>query len=186
MEHRTAEIRAQLQHPVIDGDGHWLEPIPVFLEYLREAGGPGAVDMIRALWRRNDEWYRATPEERQYKRLRRTIWWGVTSNTMDKATALLPALLNERLPELGIDFAIIYPSFGLSINGIQQDDLHCAAVRAYNMMTADMFAAYPDRFAPVAIIPSHNPDEALEELDYAVGQRGFRAIMLRGNQERTI
>ena len=27
-----------------------------------------------------------------------------TSKTLDKATALLPALLNERLPELGIDF----------------------------------------------------------------------------------
>ena len=61
---------------------------------------------------------------------------------LDKATALLPALLNERLPELGIDFALIYPSFGLSINGIAQDDLHRAAVRAYNMMTADMFAPF--------------------------------------------
>ena len=85
--------------------------------------------------------------------MRRTIWWGVTSNTLDKATALLPALLNERLPELGIDFALIYPSFGLTINGIPQDDLHRAAVRAYNMMTADMFAPFAERFAPVAIIP---------------------------------
>ena len=53
----------------------------------------------------------------------------MTSNTYDKATALLPALLNERLPELGIDFALIYPSFGLTINGITQDDLHLAAPR---------------------------------------------------------
>jgi predicted TIM-barrel fold metal-dependent hydrolase len=53
-------------------------------------------------------------------------------------------------------------------------------------MTADMFAPYASRFAPVAIIPSHTPDEALEELEYAVGQRGFKAIMLRGNQERPI
>jgi predicted TIM-barrel fold metal-dependent hydrolase len=118
--------------------------------------------------------------------MRRTIWWGVTSNTLDKATALLPALLNERLPELGIDFALIYPSFGLSINGIVQSDLHRAAVRAYNMMTADMFAPFAARFAPVAIIPSQTPDEALEELEYAVSQRGFKAIMLRGNQERPI
>ena len=106
--------------------------------------------------------------------------------SLDKATALLPALLNERLPELGIDFALIYPSFGLSINGIAQPDLHRAAVRAYNMMTADMFAPYTERFAPVAIIPSQTPDEALEELEYAVKQRGYRAIMLRGNQERPI
>ncbi|HWH76885.1 MAG TPA: amidohydrolase family protein, partial [Candidatus Binatus sp.] len=99
---------------------------------------------------------------------------------------LLPALLNERLPELGIDFALIYPSFGLSINGIPETDLHRAAVRAYNMMTADMFAPYAERFAPVAIIPAETPDEALEELEYAVVERGYRAIMLRGNQERPI
>ena len=85
----------------------------------------------------------------------------MTSNTFDKATALLPALLNERLPELGIDFALIYPSFGLTINGITQDDLHRAAVRAYNMMTADMFAPYAARFAPVAIYPRHDAGSKL-------------------------
>src|SRR5215475_9129462 len=186
MDNRAAEIHDGLKHPVIDGDGHWMEPIPIFLEYLSEVGGAKLVDQIKALWRGRDAWYRATPEERQHSRLRRAIWWGVTSNTYDKATALLPGLLNERLPELGIDFALIYPSFGLTINGITQDDLHRAAVRAYNMMTADMFAPYAARFAPVAIIPSHTPDEALEELEYAVRQRGFKAIMLRGNQERPI
>jgi predicted TIM-barrel fold metal-dependent hydrolase len=186
MENRATEIHDELKHPVIDGDGHWMEPIPIFLEYLREVGGPGSVDQMRALWRRNQAWYRATWPERQHKRLRRTIWWGVTSNTLDKATALLPALLNERLPELGIDFALIYPSFGLTLNGIAQDDLHRAAVRAYNMMTADMFAPFAARFAPVAIMPARTPDDAIEELEYAVRQLGFKAIMLRGNQERPI
>src|SRR6266403_2205500 len=186
MEHRAAEIHDGLKHPVIDGDGHWMEPIPIFLEYLSEVGGAKSVDQIRALWRARDAWYRATPQERQHSRLRRAIWWGVTSNTYDKASSLLPALLNERLPELGIDFALIYPSFGLTINGIAHPDLHRAAVRAYNMMTADMFAPYAKRFAPVAILPCQTPDEALEELEYAVKQRGFKAIMLRGNQERPI
>jgi predicted TIM-barrel fold metal-dependent hydrolase len=186
MEHRAAEIRAGLKHPVIDGDGHWMEPIPIFLEYLRDVGGAESVDQMRALWRRNSAWYRATWAERQHQRLRRTIWWGVTSNTLDKATALLPALLNERLPELGIDFALMYPSFGLSINAINQDDLCCAAARAHNMMTADMFAPFAARFAPVAIIPARTPEAAIEELEYVVGKRGFKAIMLRGNPERVI
>ena len=186
MENRALEIHDGLKHPVIDGDGHWMEPIPIFLEYLAEVGGAKAVDQIRKLWHSRDAWYRASAEERQHQRLRRAIWWGVTANTYDKATALLPALLNERLPALGIDFALIYPSFGLSINGIAQDELHRSAVRAYNMMTADMFAPFPDRFAPVAIIPSHTPTEALEELEYAVVGRGFKAIMLRGNEERVI
>ena len=186
MTHRAAEIHAALKHPVIDGDGHWMEPIPVFLEYLSEVGGPASVDKMRALWRRTDTWYRADAQERQHHRLRRLIWWGVTSNTLDKATALLPALLNERLPELGIDFAIMYPSFGLTINGIGDGDLQRSAARAYNRMTADMFAPFAARFAPVAIMPARTPDAALEELEYAVGTLGFKGIMLRGNQERVI
>ena len=186
MANRAAEIHDGLKHPVIDGDGHWLEPIPIFLEYLSQVGGPKSVDQIRALWRARDSWYRATPEQRQHGRIRRAIWWGVTSNVYDKATALLPALLNERLPELGIDFALIYPSFGLSINGMGEGDLHRASVRAYNMMTADMFAPYAARFAPVAILPTCTPSEALEELEYVVKERGYKAIMVRGNQERTI
>ncbi|HEV7393391.1 MAG TPA: amidohydrolase family protein [Burkholderiales bacterium] len=186
MEHRAAEIHAALKHPVIDGDGHWMEPIPIFLEYLRELGGAESVDQMRAMWRRTDAWYRSSSQERQHNRMRRLIWWGVTSNTLDKATALLPALLNERLPELGIDFAIMYPSFGLTINAIAEDHLSRAAARAYNMMTAEMFAPFAARFAPVAIIPARTPEAAIEELEYAVRQLGFKAIMLRGNQERPI
>ena len=173
MKNRAAEIHDSLKHPVIDGDGHWLEPVPVFLEYLSEVGGAKSVDQIRALWQRNHAWYRSDWEQRQHNRTRRSNWWGVTSNTLDKATALLPALLNQRLPELGIDFALIYPSLGLALNGIAEDDLRRAAARAYNMMTADMFAPYAARFAPVAIIPVHTPDEAIEELDYAVGKLAY-------------
>ena len=81
MEQQAAKIHDELKHPVIDGDGHWLEPIPIFLEYLCEVGGAKSVDQIRALWHGRDAWYRATPQERQHNRLRRAIWWGVTANT---------------------------------------------------------------------------------------------------------
>ena len=34
--HRTPEeIRKHLKHPVIDGDGHWVEYTPVFRERIR-------------------------------------------------------------------------------------------------------------------------------------------------------
>jgi hypothetical protein len=53
-------------------------------------------------------------------------------------------------------------------------------------MTWDMFAPFAARFAPVAILPAQTPEDAVGELEYAVAQRGFKAIMLRGNQERVI
>ena len=57
MDNRAAEIHDGLKHPVIDGDGHWMEPIPIFLEYLSEVGGAKSVDQMRALWRGRDAWY---------------------------------------------------------------------------------------------------------------------------------
>ena len=39
-----AQIRANLSHPIVDGDGHWLEYAPVFSEKMRKAGGDKAAD----------------------------------------------------------------------------------------------------------------------------------------------
>ena len=38
MTSRSARIREELGHPVIDGDGHIVEIIPVFLDFVRDHG----------------------------------------------------------------------------------------------------------------------------------------------------
>ncbi len=41
--HQTpAQIRAGLKHPVIDGDGHWVEYDPVFSDKMRKVCGDEA------------------------------------------------------------------------------------------------------------------------------------------------
>ena len=41
------EIRRSLKHPVVDGDGHWVEYGPVFAEQLRKVTGDlGANDFL--------------------------------------------------------------------------------------------------------------------------------------------
>jgi predicted TIM-barrel fold metal-dependent hydrolase len=37
---RSAEIHQRLDHPVVDGDAHWLESVPVFHDYVKAMGGP--------------------------------------------------------------------------------------------------------------------------------------------------
>ena len=39
-----ASIRARLNHPVIDADGHWLEFGPMIREQMRKIGGDKAVE----------------------------------------------------------------------------------------------------------------------------------------------
>ena len=61
---------------------------------------------------------------------------------------------------------------------IPDTELRIAAHRAYNMMYADIFSECKDRLIPAAIIPANTPEEALNELDYAVNELGFRLILL--------
>jgi predicted TIM-barrel fold metal-dependent hydrolase len=179
-------IREQLKHPVLDCDGHWLESVAVLTEHLREIAGPALTDQYIEGRKRAQEWYGATDEERLQRRLRRQDWWPLPAHTIDRATAMLPALMKERLQDLGIDFAIIYTTLGLPFSRIGNPELRRALIRAYNVMTADVYAPYGDFFAPAAMLPVHTPDEAVEELDYAVTELGFKVIMIRGALPRPV
>ena len=43
----AAHIREGLKHPILDGDGHWLEPMPIWLEFLR-TGDPALRSLLMA------------------------------------------------------------------------------------------------------------------------------------------
>ncbi len=186
---RSAAIRARLPHPVIDVDGHCAEFEPVLLEYLREIGGPGIVERYKSLPENpfSYRWHRLTPAERRAQRIPRPNWWGhPTSNTLDRATSSLPKLMYERIGEMGLDFCILYPSINLNSSHIGDPEVRRAACRAFNRYQAEVFRDFADRLTPVAVIPMHPPAEALEELDYAVGTLGLKAIVMPAYVRRPI
>ena len=41
---RSAKIRSRLNHPIIDTDGHTVELMPVYLDYVKQIGG---ADMVK-------------------------------------------------------------------------------------------------------------------------------------------
>jgi predicted TIM-barrel fold metal-dependent hydrolase len=182
-----AALREQLGHPVIDGDGHWVESLPVFLDFLRDEVGPERSDgYVKRVTERRASWDVLTPEQRRRSRPTRPVWWTHPTHTRDRATVMLPSLLAERLPEFGIDHAIVYPSLGLGLFRQTDDDLRRGAMRALNRMAAEQFAPFADRLTPVAVIPTRTPDEAIEELDVAVGELGMRAILISGHSTRRV
>ncbi len=174
-------IRGRLDHPVIDSDGHLIEYLPVIYDLLEETGGADAVDGFRMVTGSSALTRTLSADDRRQAGAIRTPWWGLpAANTLDRATALLPALLYERLPELGIDVAVLYPTYGLTVMGIADDDVRRPAARAFNRYFAEVAREHGERLIPVAVIPTFTPDEALEELDYAVGELGLRAVMMGG------
>jgi predicted TIM-barrel fold metal-dependent hydrolase len=177
---RSRQIRAELGHPVIDVDGHMIEFFPVIFEYVKRVGGAAMVDRMRERFQRQNSrnWYNmSVSERRRYNQIRPAFWPSPAENTLDRATAMRPRLMRERLPELGIDYAVVYPTIGFLLPDIPEEDVRRAACRAQNLMMADMFRGCEDRLTPAAVIPCHTPAEAIEELDVAVNELGFKVPM---------
>src|SRR5262245_48995728 len=173
-----AEIRANLGHPVIDGDGHWVEFDPVFSERMRKVGGDKAAEGFLAAMQTTRDSLGMSVAERRRRRVAQPAFWSrQAENTLDRATAMLPRLLYQRLDEFGTDFAVIYPTAGLRVPRIGDDATRRAVVRAHNIVTAEYFRDLSDRMTPAAIIPMHTPDEAIEELEFVTRQLGSKVGM---------
>src|SRR5215468_5144265 len=99
---------------------------------------------------------------------------------------MLPRLMYDRLDDLGIDFSVVYPTAGLSYHRMQDTRMRRAICRAYNVFAMDQFRGLQDRIIPAAIIPMYTPDEALEELEFAVTQLGYRVVMIGGLMRRRV
>lgn len=184
-------IRDRLGHPVIDSDGHLVEYRPVAMEYIARAGG---ADMARRFAEQqrstflSRDWYGSSAAERMARWMHRPPFWGepLRNRGLDLATAQFPDLLYQRLDQLGIDFTVLFPTIGINPQGYTDEDTRRACSRGLNDYYADHWMGHPDRMTPVAIIPMFTPEEAIEELDYAVTTRGFKAVMLPSYVKRPI
>jgi predicted TIM-barrel fold metal-dependent hydrolase len=180
-----AKIHSQLKHPVVDGDGHWLEFVPVFAEKMKKAVGPRAQEGFLAAMQTTTDALKMTQAARDEKRVAMPNFWNrQAENTLDRATAMMPRMLYERLDEIGTDFAVIYPTAGLRLPRIKDDETRRAVIRAYNIVSADYFRGLEDRMTPAAIIPMHTPEEAIEELEFVTSQLGSKAGMFGSNMSR--
>ncbi len=186
---RSAQIRQSLDHPIIDSDGHHIEFQPAVFDALARVGGSAMVERYRKWIEENSlfAWYGLSPEQRADRRVVRPPWWGLPmKDARDRATVIFPKLLHERMDELGLDFSVLYPTWGLMVGNVTDEEIRRAACRAMNLYSAEVFAPYADRMTPVAVIPMVTPEEALVELDYAIGELGLKAIVMNGYAARPV
>jgi len=171
---RVRELRARLDHPVVDGDGHLLESVPLFFDFLRAVGGEVLAKSFGEMLRTHPPFSHGDAA----RGLPRAGWWGTANDALDIATCTAPGLLASRLDEIGLDFAILYPSLGLAIATLPEGALRRGAVRALNRMNAEICREHAARLAPAAVIPMYTPEEAVDELRFAVRELGFRVAMI--------
>ena len=161
-----SDVRAKLDHPVVDADGHVIEAEWLLDEYVRDVAGPE----IHRRWLNRPAPYGPT----------KMIWWGYPSaaHTRDRAMSMFPNYFAARMEECGIDFAHMLTTAGLATLYIRDDELRAAGCRALNTMYADMFRDVGAKIRPVAVIPTYTPQEAIRELEYAVLELGHKAVMV--------
>ena len=182
--HMTPEqVRSKIDHPIVDGDGHWVEYDPVFSDKMRKVGGDLAADgFLKAMGTTREAAARCrSPSAARSASGQQAFWSRQAENTLDRATAMMPKLLYDRLDELGLDFVVVYPTAGLRLPRIQDDATRRAVIRAYNIVSADYFSGLGDRMTPAAIIPMHTPDEAIAELEFVTKQLGSKVGMFGSN-----
>jgi predicted TIM-barrel fold metal-dependent hydrolase len=178
----VAAIRSRLRHPIVDADGHQLEHFPIVLDFVQEAAGTD----VRQKW----EDFGMTPTMPRGNRQGTdtyamnsvmTSFWAIPSrNTLDRVTSTLPDLLYRRMPEIGLDFTMLYPSFGMRATRHPDTELRTAMCFALNEYYAEIYGPYRDRIEPVAVIPNFTPDEAITELEHAVGKLGLKLVLFGG------
>src|SRR5437667_2704858 len=156
-------------------------------EEFRRIGGDAAAEALAIASDRIPGSLRMSLAERRRRRVGQEAFWGSPSeNVLDRATAMLPRLLYERLDDLGIDFCVVYPTAGLGYHRMPDPRLRRAICRSYNVFTADQFRGLGDRVIPAAIIPMYTPEEAIEEIEFAVTQLGYKVIMVGGLMRRPV
>ena len=167
---RSAAIRARLNHPVIDADAHVLEGDWAVMDFIKKVGG---IDILRKF-----EKMGAPTSSRQH----RSMFWAAPSGkyTIDRATCMLPKLYAERLEDAGIDFAVVYTTYGISANQFRDDEMRQVLARSLNMLYADMFKDVSHRMTPSAVVPTWTPKEAIAELEFAVQELGLKTITISG------
>jgi len=90
---------------------------------------------------------------------------------------------HARIPDMdldGIDAVFLYPSLGLFAGAITDAPLAAATCRAYNRWLADYCKPYPDRLFGVAMLPLQSDEAAIEEA-LRRQELGMKAGFIRPN-----
>jgi predicted TIM-barrel fold metal-dependent hydrolase len=173
-------------HSVIDSDGHVMEPADLWDRYIdgefRGVRPICATDSteVEVMGYRLSRSY----EDQAYRDASVRAWnerdAALRARGYDAASQL------ESMDVEGIDRMVLYPTRGLHAVAIADLDgrVSAAICRAYNRWLYDFCQANPERLIGVALLALHDPDLAIAEATYAVGELGMRAVMVRPNPYR--
>src|SRR5688500_18695429 len=174
---------------VIDADGHILEPVDLWDNYMDRAFRDRAPKMIL-----DDNGKERLLLEGQVlgnpKGLGRLGAVGARDGSVNDAVmksadgrpgGFDPHARIKDMALDGIDAAFLYPSIGLFSGAVKDPQLAAAMCRAYNRWLADYCKPYPDRLFGIAMLPMQSIKHAIAEMEFARKELGVKSVFLRPN-----
>lgn len=173
---------AKVNYPIVDGDGHVMEPRSLWTKVLDEKyRGPKGLDYRKE----EDGTTQLYIEGKRFPYGRKE---GTANSEEDKvrfANAIADRFGTkshvEDLDVEGIAISVLYPTVGLGHWGVDDPGLAMNWAQVYNDWLAERCRDNPDRLVGVALIPRQDPEGMVRELDRAIGKLDLRAAVIFPN-----
>jgi uncharacterized protein len=180
-------------HLVADSDMHIFEPADLWQRYIdpawRHVAPVGLTEMRRDM--------RVKVKSHVILRLggvrpqgERSVWKEDNEGPYAHAErqGWSPASQKEAMDAEGLDLAVLFPTRGLFVLGLDtpamvgpdglEPPLAAAIARAYNNWLHDFCRVHPDRFVGAGMLAPHDVDAAVAEARRCVEELGFKAVFL--------
>lgn len=183
-------------HVVADSDLHVMEPPDLWQNYIDPSYAHAAPIGLRELQRdmrvrvKNHSMLRMGRVRPQRVDGRKTGWREEHDNVYadSEARGWDAASQVDAMDKEGLDLAVLFPSRGLFVLGLDSVDMigpdglepayASAIARAYNDWLADFCTHAPDRMFGAAMVAPHDVEGAVLEARRAVEELGFKAVFL--------
>ena len=172
----------ELYGRVIDADGHVVEPDAAFVDHLPARFRSWAPRVVHY----GDHFRYACGDRLGFRIFARPETVGapgqtavVTDEPVVARGADDPAGRLLDLDVEGIERAVLYPTYGLMVQGVTEREPAVALCQAVNDWLAAYCAHDPHRLVGVGTLPMTHPDDAVAEAERCIGELGFRGVWRR-------
>ena len=167
---------------IIDGDGHFVEPDATFRDFLPTKYSSHAPRVIQY----DDHFRIAVNDNISYRMMAKVDTLAAPGQTAKRTDAPVVAVGASdpagRIRDLdleGFERAVLFPTYGLMVQGVTDRHAAAALCRAINEWLAEYCRHDPYRLVGVATLPMMDVDDAIAEARRAIEHDGFRAAFRR-------
>lgn len=168
--------------PIIDADGHVVEPEETWTRFL----DPRFLDAVPRPVRDGDAFFFRSGDVESFRMRARPESLAAPRKSGERSGGLRaragaddPASRLEDMDLEGFARAVIYPTYGLMVQGVRDAEAAPALCRAINEWIADYCRHDAERLLAVGVLPQTDPAAALAEARHCIEALGMVGVWRR-------